>query len=302
MWVVLVLLAGTGMGLAAAWLNFRAKARGLNRAERLAAGREFDLGLEELACLAHHLAELKLLEMYEAGRIVVSRTGDVTATTALACPEDGFEAEVVRRLGPTRTGDMGKLITWVDYDPPAQALRSRLAVAGLLNDRELVDRMWLAYGWTPVASGAVAVAGVAAFVFTLVRHDNWLFPLVAFPVLFAVALLVNYLVEPPWEARDRYTSLGSRVLSEARAADRREHGPTVDRREHGPMAVALAGLSALPVDHALRICLEASRARARKRAGTTRGIGGGSYSGASCGTGCALGCGTSCGSSCGNGS
>ncbi|MET8544076.1 TIGR04222 domain-containing membrane protein [Kitasatospora sp. NPDC004799] len=301
MWVVPGLLVGTAAAVAATWLNAGVWLSKLYRAERRARGREFDPSPEEVACLAGHLVELRLLKMYDAGRIVVSRQGDVTATTTSTGPEDYFEAAAVGRLGPTRTGDLRMLTTWLDDDAPPHAVRRRLVAAGLLHDRKLLDRASLAEESMAVVSFAVAAVGVAAFVYALVRHENWLLPLLGFPALFAVARLAITLVDLYGDF-SWHTGLGSRVLSEARSADRREHGPAVDRREHAPMAVALAGLSALPAEHDLRICLEASRARARARAKRPAGRShsGGSYSGRSCGGNGPIGCGTSCGSSCGS--
>ncbi|MFJ2864038.1 TIGR04222 domain-containing membrane protein [Kitasatospora sp. NPDC087314] len=247
MWVVSGLLVGTGAAVAATWLNAGVWMGKLYRAERRAKGREFDPSLEEVACLARHLVELRLLEMYDAGRIVVSRKGDVTATTTSTStgPAGNFEAAAVRELGPTRTGDLQMLTKWLDDDAPPHAVRRRLVAAGLLNDRKLLDRASLAEESMVLVSFVVAVVGVAAFVYALVRHENWLLPLLAFPALFAVARLVITLVDM-YGNFSRHTGLGSRVLSEARSAD---------RREHAPMAVALAGLSALPAEHDLRICL-----------------------------------------------
>lgn len=307
MWVIPSLLVGAAAAVAASWLNAGVWMGKLYRAERRSKGREFDPSPEEVACLAGHLVELRLLQMYDAGRIVVSRSGDVTATSTSAPastgPEADFEAAAIRELGPTRTGDLRMLTLWLDDDAPPHAVRRRLVAAGLLHDRKLLDRASLAEESMVLASFAVAVVGVAAFVYALVRHENWLLPLLAFPALFAVARLAITLVDMYGDF-SWHTGLGSRVLSEARSADRREHGPTVDRREHAPMAVALAGLSALPAKHALRICLEASRARARARARANRGTrpspSGGGYSGRSCGSSGPIGCGTSCGSSCGS--
>ncbi|MFE4516358.1 TIGR04222 domain-containing membrane protein [Kitasatospora sp. NPDC056783] len=307
MWVVPGLLAVAGAAVAVTWLNAGVWMGRLYGAERRAKGREFEPSVEEVACLAGHLVELRLLAMYDAGRIVVSRSGDVTATAAAATtstdPEDYFEAAAVRTLGPTRTGDMRTLTMWLDDDAPPHAVRRRLVAAGLLNDAKLLDRASLAEESMALVSFVVAAVGVAAFVYALVRGENWLLPLLAFPALFAVARLAIVLVDMYGDF-GRHTGLGSRVLSEARSADRREHGPTVDRHEHAPMAVALAGMSALPAGHALRICLEASRARASARArggrSTHRSHGGGGYSGRSCGGNGPIGCGTSCGSNCGS--
>ncbi|MFE4356901.1 TIGR04222 domain-containing membrane protein [Kitasatospora sp. NPDC056800] len=303
MWVVPGLLVGAGTAVAATWLNAGVWMGKLYGIERRAKGREFDPSVEEVACLAGHLVELRLLKMHDAGRIVVSRSGDVTATVTATDPEDYFEAAAVRSLGPTRTGDMRTLTMWLDDDAPPHAVRRRLVAAGLLNDAKLLDRASLAEELMVLVSFVVAAVGVAAFVYALVRDESWLLPLLAFSVLFAVARLAVALVDMYGDF-SRHTGLGSRVLSEARSADRREHGPTADRREHAPMAVALVGMSALPAEHALRVCLEASRARASARArasrSTRRSHSGGSYSGRSCGSNGPIGCGTSCGSNCGS--
>ncbi|MFJ8474032.1 TIGR04222 domain-containing membrane protein [Kitasatospora sp. NPDC094011] len=303
MWVVPGLLVATGAAVAVTWLMAGIWMGKLYRVERRSKGREFDPSPEDVACLAGHLVELRLLTMYDAGRIVVSRSGDVTATTTTSSPEHYFEAAAVHKIGPTRTGDLEMLTKWLDDDAPPHAVRSRLVAEGLLHDGKLLDRAELAEEWMALVSYAVAAVGVAAFVYALVRHENWLLPLLAFPALFAVALSANTLVDKYGDFK-RHTGLGSRVLSEAWSTDRREHGPASNRREHAPMAVALAGLSALPAEHDLRICLEASRTRSRAKARANRRPGpshsGGSYSGKSCGTSGPIGCGTSCGSNCGS--
>ncbi|MFE7528668.1 hypothetical protein ACFU7Y_23560, partial [Kitasatospora sp. NPDC057542] len=260
MWVVLVLLPAAGAAVAAAAWRCRSALRELRRAERLAAGREFDLDRIELAFLAGVLAELMLVEMYEGGRLVASRSGDVTVTEAAAGAADGpgaghgpgagdgFEAVAVRWLGPTRTGDIGELIREVDRSPETKALRKRLAAQGLADDEELVKRAREAGERMPAVLVSVAAAGLAALVWTLARHENWLVPLTAFPPLFAAALWINHTSWPPTRSA---TGLGARVLAAAL---------TSERWKHGRAAVAVRGLAALPEDHDLRICRAAARA------------------------------------------
>ncbi|WP_331743296.1 hypothetical protein [Kitasatospora sp. NBC_01300] len=60
------------------------------------------------------------MEMYDAGLIVASRPGDVTAATTPDGPQGGFAEEAVRRLGSARTDDIRELIAAVERCPPAR--------------------------------------------------------------------------------------------------------------------------------------------------------------------------------------
>ncbi|MFE4973943.1 TIGR04222 domain-containing membrane protein [Kitasatospora sp. NPDC056651] len=270
MWVVLILFLVTGTALAVVRPRARAALHELYRAEQLAAGREFDLGRDELACLAGHLADLKILEMHGAGLLVASRSGDLTLTTPPAGPQGVFEEEAARQFGPTRTRDLREVLASLDRSPPAVALRDRLPAQGLHYDDKLRDRVRRIHDWTAVVLASVTVAGVASLVITLARHENGLVPLVPFAALFAAAWLVNHRIWMPLSVWGPRTGLGVRVLAEARPTGRR----------YGPAAVALDGLSALPAKHDLRICYEASLARARKRAPSSH------YGVGFCGMGC----------------
>ncbi|MFI2611183.1 TIGR04222 domain-containing membrane protein [Kitasatospora sp. NPDC018619] len=309
MWVVPVLLLGAAVGLAAGWLRSRAALRELHRAERDARGREFDLRPHELAALAGNLAQLTLLELYERGRIVASRSGDVTATATPAAPGAGpqetapVEEAVVEQLGPTGTGDIGALVTAVERGPQVREVRARLAGAGLVDDEELQERARQASAQMFTVLVSVAATGVAALAWALVTGGNLLLPPAGFAVLFALALWAH---RRSWPYLRPTTVLGARVLAEARAARRHPR----DRAE----AVALDGLEALPADHDLRVCQEAARARkaALARAAATKrtashGTGGrsggsGGVGAGGCGGGCgSSGCGSGCGGGCGGG-
>ncbi|MGW1178115.1 TIGR04222 domain-containing membrane protein [Kitasatospora sp. NPDC002543] len=316
MGVVPVLLLGTAAGVAAVGLRCRAALRALYRAERRAAGREFDLDASELACLAGTLGQLTLTRMHEAGRLVASRSGDVTATGAAGGPgaldgagaaggAGGFEAAAVRALGPTRTCGITRLIRAVDHGAEAKALRARLAARGLAYDEEQADRLGEFGRRTAALLALVVSAGLAALVWTLARGEDWLLPLLAFPPLLAAVLWIGRAARPPAGIA---TGPGTRVLEAARAGA---------HRSHGAAAVAVRGLDALPAGHDLRLCQDGARAKmaalfqaAAQRytpggsgsgsGGGDGGVGagacgGGGHGGGGHGGGCAGGCGGGCG-------
>ncbi|MFJ9692217.1 hypothetical protein [Kitasatospora sp. NPDC101183] len=74
MWPVVVLLAAAVTAVAVAAVRCYAGLREIHRAERLAAGKEFDLEPVELALLAENLTDLTVMEMYGAGRPDPART------------------------------------------------------------------------------------------------------------------------------------------------------------------------------------------------------------------------------------
>ncbi|MFE6051879.1 TIGR04222 domain-containing membrane protein [Kitasatospora sp. NPDC056446] len=266
MWLVLVLLLGVGAAVAVAAVRCHVGQRDLRRAERLADGREFDLEPIELAFLAGNLGALTVTEMYEGGRLIASRSGEVTLTTPGAARTgtgagagaaagdgagDGFEAVVVRSLGSALTGDLKTLLRAVDGSPEAKALRARLAAHGLADDEELVERVRRVNRRTPVLIGAVAVACAVAGAWTGTHRGLWPTPpavslLAAFLVPFAAALWINQVSWPPLRSA---TAPGERVLEAARGAEVRQ----------GTMTVALWGLTALPAGHDLRTCDAATR-------------------------------------------
>ncbi|MFI6154298.1 TIGR04222 domain-containing membrane protein [Kitasatospora sp. NPDC051170] len=264
MWVVLVLLAAAVAMVVVAAVLCHVRLRTLRRAERLAAGREFDLTRIELALLAGKLGELIVTEMYEAGRLVAARSGDVTLTTTAAVgagAEDGagggFEAAVVRLLGSERTGDLWTLRMALDKSPEVKALRERLAAQGLAYDEELVERAMRVNRLMPTLIGTVFVTGVAAVYWTGAHRGLWPFPLevsalAAFLLPLGAALWLNHV---SWPTTLTPTGSGERALEAARAAAPR----------HGTAAVALRGLRALPDDHDLRACHAGTGARLTAR-------------------------------------
>ncbi|MBD0673148.1 TIGR04222 domain-containing membrane protein [Streptomyces sp. CBMA156] len=268
MWVALVLLAAAVAAVALAAARCYLGLRKLRRAERLATGREFDLAGIELAFLAGNLGELTVAEMYEGGRLVAARSGDVTLTTPAATGTgaggedgagDGLEAVAVRSLGSARTGDLRTLLRAVDGSPEAKALRARLAAQGLADSEELVERVRRVNRRTPVLIGAVVVACSVAGAWMNTHRGLWPVPLAdcllaAFLVPFAAALWTNQVSWPPLRTA---TAPGERVLGAARAAELRQ----------GTATVALWGLTALPAGHDLRTCEAATRTLLRvKRA------------------------------------
>ncbi|MER7708653.1 TIGR04222 domain-containing membrane protein [Kitasatospora sp. NPDC097605] len=260
MWVVVVLLLGSAVWPARAGLRCWQARVALRRAARLAARREFDLDPYELAGLADNVAVLLMARMHEDGRLVASRSGDITITRALGAtdgsgaPGEGdLETALVRWLGPQSTWEFGTLIVDVARCPQVRALRERLAATGLLVDGALRQQALKActrMGW---ANATVVLAGVAALGWTLVRGEDWRIPAAAFTALVALAGGVRSVSFPKWR---RLTSTGARVLAEAQAAD---------RWKHGSAAVAAHGLSALPEDHDLRVCQNGDWTRAITR-------------------------------------
>ncbi|GAA1397588.1 hypothetical protein GCM10009639_35200 [Kitasatospora putterlickiae] len=291
MWLVVVLLLGAAVWPARAGLRCRAARGALRRAERSAAGREPDLEPYELAVLAKNVPELFMARMYADGRLVASRSGDVTITRAnettggSGAPGEGdFETAVVRALGSRSTWGF-RLLAWtVAQGPGSRALLERLVAMGLLEDevlRRRAEKACLRMAW---ASATIAPVGLVALVWTLARNEDWRVPVVSFTVLLAAALGVRVASLPGW----RYaTGTGARLLAEARADD---------RWKHGTAAVAAHGLAALPEDHDLRICREGDDRRTaallreeRSRApapppARDGGVG-------ACGMGCGGGCG-----------
>ncbi|MGW7446202.1 hypothetical protein [Kitasatospora sp. NPDC054795] len=263
MWLVLVLLPGAGTVMAVAAVRCYGALRKLRRAERLAAGRAFDLESIELAFLAGKVGDLTVAQMYEGGRLVAARSGDVMLTTPAAAGTgaatgdgagDGFEAVVVRSLRSARTGDLKTLFRAVDRSPEAKALRARLAARGLADDEELVERLWRVNRRTPALGGAAVAMSLATVAWTSPHRGLWPVPLAVFLLSLVAVLWINRVSCPSLRTA---TGPGERVLEAAQAAE---------PRRHGTAAVALWGLSALHADHDLRTCDAASGARSLEAA------------------------------------
>ncbi|MEU1284547.1 hypothetical protein [Kitasatospora sp. NPDC005856] len=262
MWLVLVLLLGAGTVIAVTTVRCRRAVRGLYRAERLAAGREFDLTRPALAFLAGNLGAMTVTKMYEDGRLVATRSGDVTLTTPAAAGTGAgagtgdragneFEAVAVRSHMSAHTNDLRLLLRTVDESPEAKALRARLAAQGLAYDEELVERVrWVDQRKARLV-GALAVMAVATLAWPRAFPGLWPVPLAVLLLSLWAALWITGVSKPPLRTT---TGPGERVLKAARAAEPRR----------GTAAVALWGLTALPADHDLRTCDAASDTRNRE--------------------------------------
>ncbi|WP_031074117.1 hypothetical protein [Streptomyces sp. NRRL WC-3742] len=263
MLLVLVLLLGAGTVTAVSTVRCRRAVRGLYRAERLAAGREFDLTRTELAYLAGNLGAMTVTTMHEGGRLVATRSGDVTLTTPAAAGTwagtgagdragNDFEEVAVGWLRSAHPNDLRLLLRVVDTSPEAKALRARLAVQGLAYDEELVERVrWVDQRKARLA-GALAAMLVAALEWPRAFPGLWPIPLAVLLPSLAAAFWITCVSTPPLRTT---TGPGERVLKAALAAE---------PRRRGTAAVALRGLTALPADHDLRTCAAASDKRSRE--------------------------------------
>ncbi|MFJ9694366.1 hypothetical protein [Kitasatospora sp. NPDC101183] len=263
MLLILVLLLGAGTVITVATVRCHRAVRRLYRAERLAAGREFDLTRTELAHLAGNLGAMTVAKMHEGGRLVAARSGDVTLTTPAAAgtgagAEAGdrtgneFEAVAVRLYTSAHADDLNYLLMSVDTSPEAKALRARLAAQGLAYDEELVERVRWVDQRKARLGGSLVVMFLATLGWPRAFPGVWPVPLPVLLLSFAAVFWATGASTPPPRTT---TGPGERVLKAARAAE---------PLRKGTAAVALRGLSALPADHDLRTCDAGSRRRSQE--------------------------------------
>ncbi|MFD0568268.1 TIGR04222 domain-containing membrane protein [Kitasatospora gansuensis] len=228
------------------------------RAERENAdGSLADLDVYQLARLAKTVKATVLVGMYEQGRLVASTSGTVTVVDPE--PRDRVEAALIEAAGPTRTVRITKLF---EADLGRDAERdAELARRGLLEDRELYDRVVTPRVRRPAGGGPGAPGGGGVGV--VVGRPGQGCPSAAafFVAILSVAMRSVF----RWPPLRRFpTDLADRLLAAARA----DVGKAVGAGDAGdpPLvrAVALHGLSALPKDHDLVVATATAEAEDRR--------------------------------------